>query len=236
MKTFNQFRSTLRYHKQLNPKLWRGEKLDTVVRLKLLQIADAWAEFAEVPKGAIKDVIITGGNVNYNYTKQSDIDVHLVVDYDAMDCDKDLVFDYFMAKKSLWATTHNVTVYKFPVELFAEPVDTTRKIGQGVYSIKKDKWLQKPQFQDLDFSKDEMLGNKVEFYTREIENAIAGRVDMSVANELKNKIYSMRAAAIQSQGEFSFENLVFKELRNRGMIDKLRDYLRTSKDTQLSLR
>lgn len=235
MKTFKQFRSTLKYHKQLNPKLWKNNKLNTVVRLKLLQIAEAWSEFANVPKSAIKDIIMTGGNANYNYTDQSDIDVHLVVDYDKMDCDKELVFDYFMSKKSLWASSHNVTVYGQPVELFAEPVDAGRKTGQGVYSLKKDKWIQEPKFEDLNFDKDPLLASKVDFYKREIENAIEGRVDMSVADTLKNRIYGMRAAAIQKEGEFSFENLVFKELRNRGYIDKLRAYLTTKKDDQLSL-
>jgi hypothetical protein len=236
MKSFKQYRSTLRYHDKLNPSFWKDDKLDTVVRMKLLQIADVWKEFANVPAGAVKDIILLGGNANYNYTKLSDLDVHLVVDYDKMDCDKELVFDYFMAKKSLWASSHKVTVYKQPVELFAEPVDTVRKIGQGIYSLKNDKWIQKPEFQNLDFESDDLLSHKVEFYTQEIENAIEGRVDMSVADDLKNRIYSMRAAAIQKEGEFSFENLVFKELRNRGLIDKLRSYLSTNKDKQLSLR
>lgn len=235
MKKFSNFRSTLRYNKELNPKLWKNEKMNPVVRLKLLDIAAAWAEFADVPKSSIKDIIVTGGNANYNYTEQSDIDVHLVVDYEAMDCDLSLVFDYFMSKKSLWATTHDITIYGQPVELFAEPVDSPKKKGQGVYSIKKDKWVQKPEFQDLDFSKDEHLATKVEFFAREIENAIEGRVDMSVADKLKDRLYGMRAKSIQKGGEFSFENLVFKELRNRGKIDDLRNYLRTKKDDQLSL-
>jgi hypothetical protein len=46
----------------------------------------------------------------------------------------------------------------------------------------------------------------------------------------------MRAAAIQRGGEFSFENLVFKELRNRGLITRLSNYLKTQQDKQLSLR
>ena len=46
----------------------------------------------------------------------------------------------------------------------------------------------------------------------------------------------MRAAAIQQGGEFSFENLVFKELRNRGYMDKLSNYLKANKEKQLSLK
>lgn len=235
MKSFSKFRSTLKYHATLNKKFWVGETLNAAVRLKLLEVAKVWAEFANVPSSAIKDIILSGGNANYNYTKYSDLDVHLVVDYKQMDCDQSMVFDYFMAKKSLWASSHNVTIFGQPVELFAEPLDTVRKIGQGVYSLKNNKWIQKPEFQDLNFDDDDLLANKVEFYKREIENAIEGRVDMDVAQELKDRLYGMRAAAIQQHGEFSFENLVFKELRNLGLVDKLRAYLTTKKDDQLSL-
>ena len=39
----------------------------------------------------------------------------------------------------------------------------------------------------------------------------------------------MRDSAIQKAGEFSVENLVFKELRNRGILDKMTDHIETYK-------
>ena len=45
----------------------------------------------------------------------------------------------------------------------------------------------------------------------------------------------MRAASIAKGGEFSFENLVFKELRNRGYLDKMNRYEQSLKDKALSL-
>ena len=45
----------------------------------------------------------------------------------------------------------------------------------------------------------------------------------------------MRASAIQRGGEFAVENLVFKELRNRGYLDKMSEHLRNLKDTSLSI-
>ena len=72
---------TLQYHDELNPKIWVDEdKLKPIVREHLLKIAKVWAKTAKIEDDAIEDIIITGGNVNYNYTKQSDIDIHLVVD------------------------------------------------------------------------------------------------------------------------------------------------------------
>jgi hypothetical protein len=45
----------------------------------------------------------------------------------------------------------------------------------------------------------------------------------------------MRASAIQQGGEFALENLVFKELRNRGYLDKLSKYIVNLEDRKLSL-
>ena len=59
--------------------------------------------------------------------------------------------------------------------------------------------------------------------------------DITVLNKLKEKIRTMRGSAIQRGGEFALENLVFKELRNRGYLDKLSNYIRTIEDRNLSL-
>ena len=59
--------------------------------------------------------------------------------------------------------------------------------------------------------------------------------DITVLNKLKEKIRTMRGSAIQRGGEFALENLVFKELRNRGYLDKLSKYIRTIEDRNLSL-
>jgi hypothetical protein len=45
----------------------------------------------------------------------------------------------------------------------------------------------------------------------------------------------MRSAAIRKGGEFSIENLVFKELRNNGYLEKLSSYITKIEDQSLSL-
>jgi hypothetical protein len=45
----------------------------------------------------------------------------------------------------------------------------------------------------------------------------------------------MRAGAIEKGGETAPENLVFKELRNRGYLDKMSKYTRNLEDESLSL-
>lgn len=67
-KLISELKLTLQSHEELNPELWSGDKLDPKVWQSLNRIGKEWAEFANIPKKAIKDVILTGGNANYNYT------------------------------------------------------------------------------------------------------------------------------------------------------------------------
>ena len=54
------------YHDKLNIKFWDDtSSLHAEVKDKLLQIAYKWGEFAKIPKEAIKDIILVGGNANY---------------------------------------------------------------------------------------------------------------------------------------------------------------------------
>ena len=54
-----------------------------------------------IPSLAIIDVVLVGGNANYNYTKYSDLDLHLIVSKeDIADC-PDLIDDYLRDKKQL---------------------------------------------------------------------------------------------------------------------------------------
>ena len=87
MKTYRDLKLTLRYNTQLNSKFWVGESMKPEVREGLLRIAEEWAEFANIPSLAIIDVVLVGGNANYNYTKYSDLDLHLIVSKeDIADC------------------------------------------------------------------------------------------------------------------------------------------------------
>ncbi|NDB29340.1 hypothetical protein EB155_06235 [archaeon] len=120
LELFLEQKITFKYHDQLNQKIWVGDKLKPEVKMKLIRIGQAWADFANIPSSSIKDVIIVGGNANYNYTEYSDIDLHLVVDKNKLPDCPDLIDDYLRDKKQLWALTHNIKIYGHDVELYAE--------------------------------------------------------------------------------------------------------------------
>lgn len=236
MKSFNDLRLTLMYHEDLNVKFWDGLTLRTEVRDKLLEIGYIWAEFAKIPQNAIQDIILVGGNANYNYTEYSDLDLHLVVDKDEIAaCQTDFLDDFLRDKKRLWALTHDVTLYGQPVELYAQDIRDEIPRNQGTYSVLNQRWIQEPRKQYVDFT-DPLLKQKVRDMMERIDDLIDTQADdITVLNKLKEKIRTMRGSAIQRGGEFALENLVFKELRNRGYLDKLSKYIRTIEDRNLSL-
>ena len=235
MKTYRDLKLTLRYHNTLNPKFLVGEAIKPEVREALLRIAEEWAEFANIPNSAIIDVILVGGNANYNYTKYSDLDLHLLVNkQDIADC-PDLIDDYLRDKKQLWSLTHDIKIYGHDVELYAQDRTDPIPSGQGVFSLMNSLWIRRPVYQEVNLS-DPGIAKKVQQYMEKIDFLIDNKADDRDAFEkLKEKLREMRASAIQRGGEFAVENLVFKELRNRGYLDKLSDHLRNLKITSLSL-
>jgi hypothetical protein len=234
---FREFKSkklTFRYHETLNPKFWDNFSLKREVKMQLIKIANTWAEFAEIPKTAIKDILLVGGNANYNYTDFSDLDLHLVVDKDKLPECPDLLDDFLRDKKQLWSLTHDIKIYNHDVELYAEYENTKRPSGQGVYSLKHG-WLKKPQ--KLETTPDlDLLKRKTRAMMEKIDCLISGKSDdLSEIKKLKDKIKSMRDSSIRRGGEFALENLVFKELRNNGYLDKMNKYIVSVQDKKLSL-
>lgn len=232
----SELKLTLKSNEKLNPRLWNEkDKLDMEVWRALDRIGKEWAEFANIPKKAIKDVIITGGNANYNYTKYSDIDLHLVIDKEMIDCPA-VLDDYLQSKKQLWALTHEIKVKGQPVELYAQDYRDPFRQGQGIYSLKSNKWLQVPARYEIDRKHPEVI-RKVKELMFQIDTLIDSRSDdVAAFKRLKGRLKGMRSSAIEKGGEYAPENLVFKELRNRGYLDRMNDYVRNLEDEDLSLR
>ena len=97
-------------------------------------------------------------------------------------------------------------------------------------------WISKPKFKDLNFEKDSYLTKKVESYMQKIDHLIETEsTDETLYRTLLKKISKMRDEGLEKGGEFSMENLLFKELRARGYIDKLRNAANRALDMELTL-
>ena len=230
-----ELKTTLQYHDTLNPDLFNDKKkLDPEVWQTLNKISKEWASFANIPAASIKDVIVVGGNANYNYTKHSDIDLHLVVDKKGIKC-QGLIDDYLQSKKQLWALTHDITVKGQPVELYAQDFRDPFREGQGVYSLKSNRWLQEPERVKFNSKSPEVV-NKVKDLSFQINSLIDSKSDdIDAFKQIKRRLKIMRSTAIEKGGEYAPENLAFKELRNRGTLDRMNTYMRQLEDKKLSL-
>lgn len=244
MKNFEKYLTelsvSLQYHDELNPKLWNNFKLDPVIRKKLLQFAAVWQKFANIPDECIQDIILVGGNANYNYTSFSDIDVHLFIDKSkvipGVKADSEFLSDYLKDKKLLWTMTYPLVRIKgLPLEPYAQGLDETFPPGQGVFSLKNNKWLQKPVKEKHDWQHDKRLEHKVEEYIKMIDRVIEKKMPAEAMEAIKKKIVQGRRDGIKANGEFAFENLVFKELRNQAYLQKMTDYINTGFQKNLSL-
>jgi predicted nucleotidyltransferase len=220
----------IKLNKTLNPKLWDKDILKEEVLAKLRTIAQAFIGFLEIPNDAVKDIRLLGSSANYNYTKHSDIDLHIVVDYEKVHKTCPVVAGYLYAQKSLFNKEHDITIYGIPVELYAES-HKDKTASNGIYSIKENKWLSKPSKPKLDVD-DLAIKSKYE----ELERAINDTNSQEEAQQILDKIYQLRKAGLDEVGEFSVENIVFKKLRDNELIQKLKGQIKTSFDKKLSLK
>lgn len=226
---------TLQYHDQLNPDLWENNKIKEEVRTKLLQIADVWSKFAKIPAEAIEDVLVVGGNANFNYTPYSDIDLHILVDKSKIaDC-PEILDEYLRDKKQLWAHSHDIKIYNHDVEIYAQDISEQVPTNQGSYSLTRDEWINKPKHEEVNLE-DPEISIKVADFIHKIESMVSSNASDESFTKLKEKFKTMRSAGLKKAGEFSVENLVFKELRNLGYLDKVNDYIVSRQDQSLSLK
>lgn len=225
---------TLQYHTELNPELWDHQTIKSEVKDKLIQIAHVWIQFANIPSDAVEDLLIVGGNANFNYTPYSDIDLHILVDKSKIaDC-PEILDDYLKDKKYIWSQTHDIKIYGHDVEIYAQDINEPVPFNQGSYSLLKDDWITAPKQEKVDLNSPE-LKLKVSNHIQKIESLLSSNADDVSIQRFKDKIRDMRSAGLKKAGEFSLENLAFKELRNLGYFEKINQYLKTKQDEKLSL-
>jgi hypothetical protein len=214
-------------NKRLNPKIWDDNTLNVEVAAKLEDIARAFEEFIGIDLDVV-DYTITGSNANYTWTDYSDLDLHLIIPGTPSDEQREL----FNAKKALWAEQHTITIRGLPVECYVQGQDEPHH-STGVYSLSKDKWLVEPKKVKPKVD-DASIEAKKDAILAQIEQALLSK-DLDKLRTVKDKITQMRRAGLERAGEWSVENLVFKILRNLGLIDQITDKIRELEDQELSL-
>ena len=90
----------IKFHKELNPKLWKNDQLDPLVKKQLLVIAEDFVEELGIDDLDVVDITISGSNAAYTYTDHSDLDLHILVNMSELHQDA-IYRELFRAKKTL---------------------------------------------------------------------------------------------------------------------------------------
>jgi hypothetical protein len=228
---YKEFSAGVEYHKILNPSLWTSdEKLRPEVREALLRIADNFFEFLDIPVTII-DIIVTGSQANYHYTPHSDLDLHIIVPYNEIECEQP-IHELFDSKRKLWKMEHTIGIHGVPVECYAE--DTEQPVKGSSYSLKKNHWIHKPGDPEPAAISHGEIPRLSSALTQLITEAIKQR-DLAKLSKLKQMLGAYRKLGLAKQGEFGRANIIFKTLRNSGVIAALHDAHNTLQDIDLSV-
>lgn len=233
--------SVLAPKSDLYPKIWdpSTKKLNANIKLKLKQIAEDFIRGFKHPL-KIKDIILTGSIANYNWNQYSDIDLHVLLDFNEIPDEYMEAFkDYFNAKKEIWNKTHNIMIVGHEVEVYIQDINEPHH-STGVYSVINDQWLKEPEIKKQDINYDDVI-SRTEDFIEQINklSELIGKKDYQKAktgvDNLRNKIKKYRQAGLEAEGEYSTENMVFKMLRNQGYLEQLSNLKFQAYDSDMSI-
>ncbi|MFW6246602.1 MAG: hypothetical protein ACOC22_00300 [bacterium] len=228
--------TSIQMHDELCPMIWENEELKPDVRKTLLMNAKRFIEYCDIEELRFEDILLIGSMANYNYNNYSDIDVHIVMDFSQISNNIEFVGEYFKMKKLMWSENMPVQVKGHDVEMYMQHVDEDYH-STGVYSLIKNEWLAKPTRKIVNINT-----GAVQLKAADIMNIIddlqTNKNKSDFLNKLeavKAKLKKMRQSGLETGGEYSVENLVYKVLRNSGYIKKLVDMKHDYMTQELSL-
>ena len=223
----------------LEPVIWENNRLKDYIAEHLYKIAKNFFKDIGLDWKLVKDVTITGSLANYNWSRYSDIDLHILVDYLDVDENQKLVKDLFKNVSAMWNKTHNIRVKGHDVELYVqdsrEPHHST-----GIYSIKNDRWNKTPSRYNPQIDEVNVKKKAAKFMNQidEVYDDFAEKnykIAHDEANKLREKLRKFRQGGLEKGGEYSIENLVFKVLRRNDYLHKLASLKIMSYDNMMSV-
>lgn len=223
----------------LYPKFWKNKNLNPIVSRKLMQIADEVIKSLNLDK-EVKDVVITGSIASYNWHELSDIDLHIMLDFDKIDDNFDLVKRMLDQTRINWNKKHNIRIAGKEVELYFQHYEEPHE-ANGIWSLELEKWIAEPVKlnPELDLitteKKAESIAKCIEHLSEMFKNR-EFKETYEFSQKIKDKIARMRKSGLDKEGIYSPENLAFKMLRNSGLLEKLSSLKILSYDKMMSIK
>jgi tRNA pseudouridine(38-40) synthase len=222
---------------KLNPDFFNSEgQLNSQIRLRLLDIADDFVKSLAVKWVKPSDIVLTGSIANYNWSKYSDVDIHIIYNFNDVYKKTEFVKDYFNSKRDIWNDTHEgLTIKNLPVEISIEDSSNPAK-SSGVYSLEKNKWVKEPEnMNDSELNQEYIKDFCAKQMTKfdELFDEIDNETDRKKLEILSNKVEAlyeklknMRGEALKSkEKEMATGNIIWKVIKHQGYIERAWDYI-----------
>lgn len=215
---------------KLNQDLFDDKKLKEDVRQALLKIANEFKDKLKLPIEPV-DIYFTGSEANYNYNDNSDIDVHLVYDFEEAGQMAEILSKYLQSAKRIFNDSHDITVKDLPVEVGAEN-KAEPLVTSGIYSLISNSWVKEPENANVEIEEpDQPYLNEIKM---QIEDAISEK-DKDKLEGIIKIVWDIRKEGLAKEGEFGPSNTLFKHLRNSGILNRLKDAYYAAESRDLSL-
>ena len=217
-------------HDELNQQLFDNDVLRKDVRQRLLEIVDLFVSKIKednIPIDVI-DYWLLGSNAAYNYGPKSDIDIHIIVNLEDLGVDPYILQVLYNYIKSDFNNKYDIEVKGHEVELYLEDV-RSGAVTNGIYSLKQNRWIKFPirtEYMRFDITETDEYKDWYQRYLK-LEDA--------EIEQFINDLYLMRKESLATEGEWGTGNLVFKEFRNLGYLDSLKDRKYKYRSKELTL-
>lgn len=220
-------------HDTLNPKIWdtSTNKLLPDVKEKLDEVVDEFAASIDIPL-VIIDAHIVGSNASYNYTDQSDLDLHCIVNFSRIDADPAVTGAWMWAQKKLFNDEYDISIRGVNVEVYVEDVGAAT-VSNGIYSLFNDEWIKFPEPIKVEVDQ-AAIDAKVAELIPEIQDVL-NNGSISDVQDIVDDLYMIRKNGLATDGEYGVGNQTFKELRNQGYLDRLKDKESLLRSMELSI-
>lgn len=222
---------TFEIHDTLNPKLFGKDGiLLPDVRERLIEIVHYFEDYIEVPLD-ICDIQLVGSNVSYNYNGNSDLDVHIITNFDVQQAKPEILQALYDAKKRDFNKDYNIKIHGIEVEIYVQDVNSNM-VSNGIYSLCDNGWIKEPK--PIKSATKHNTEKEMEKWEEIIKKAIASNDAMTIRQTI-NTLYLIRHNSIAVDGEYGKGNQLFKDIRASGLLQRLKDAEYTAISKELTL-
>lgn len=142
MSSFQKILDSFNLRDSLNPKIWdnpedpKKAKMKPKVKNILMKIPNEFIDYLG-DDAFVEDITLTGSLSNFNWSEFSDFDLHIIVDLERFGKEEETHKELFNLKKQVFNDKHDIKIFGYDVELYAQVLRKNMKVLCVFYNGKQ---------------------------------------------------------------------------------------------------